>query len=145
LGGGREGSCVFHSTFLPLPLTFPLRHHSHTRREALASPLCTAVHLTRVDVDDADCDTFMSPLDPAAWRLWSATPPRSDPERAPGAGGGPGPRYSFECHVRAGLAGPPADGFPPGMAAPHDEEQVGNKGGGEGTPPPRVGLGLFLE
>jgi len=53
-----------------LNLTSSLSLHPHSKsREALASPLCTAVHLTRVDYDDADCDTFMPPLDPAAWRL----------------------------------------------------------------------------
>ncbi len=92
-----------------------------------------------MDYDDADCDTFMPPLDPAAWRLWSATPPRADPAPPPGAGEGPGPRYSFECHVRTGSVCPPPGGFPPGMAAPHDEQQVG--GGGRR----RVGLGLVLE
>ena len=80
-------------------------------RVALASPACTAVHLTRVDCD-APCDTFMPALDPAAWRLWSAAPARREG----------GVRYVFETYVRG--PGLPPDGLP-SAAPPHAETQAG--------------------
>ncbi len=46
-------------------------------REALASPLCTAVHLTRIE-QQFECDTHFPALDPAAFKLWSASEPHID-------------------------------------------------------------------
>ena len=86
-------------------------------KEALESPLLEAVHLTVVEAE-AECDTFMPPVDESRFRLWSASAPRRD---APDA-----PRYSFLCYTRVGgasLEGPPA--LPPAVAAPHEEYQVG--------------------
>ncbi|PSC67794.1 bifunctional dihydrofolate reductase-thymidylate synthase, partial [Micractinium conductrix] len=84
-------------------------------KEALESPLLEAVHLTVVEAE-AECDTFMPPVDESRFRLWSASAPRRD---APDA-----PRYSFLCYTRVGgasLEGPPA--LPPAVAAPHEEYQ----------------------
>ena len=78
--------------------------------EAMASERCEAIHLTRVEADFA-CDTFMPALDPAQYRLWSATPPRRDN----------GVRTAFLCYTRAG-APPPR--LPKALASRHDELQV---------------------
>jgi hypothetical protein len=66
--------------------------------------------LTRVEKDFA-CDTFMPALDPAQYRLWSATPPRRDN----------GVRTAFLCYTRTG-APPPR--LPKALASRHDELQV---------------------
>ncbi|KAK9844173.1 hypothetical protein WJX81_006995 [Elliptochloris bilobata] len=79
--------------------------------EALASPLCTAVHLTQIEAE-YECDTFFPRMDQATWRLWSAAPPRSDGDV----------RYAFLCYVRDGAA---VD-LPPGLAAQHEERQYLN-------------------
>lgn len=80
---------------------------------ALQHAGCVGVHLTRVD-SDAPCDTFFPALDPAAWRLWGAAPPRADG----------GVRYQFEAWVKAGAKGPPGGAWPPGAKPEHGEEQV---------------------
>lgn len=46
-------------------------------RKALASPQCSAVHLTLID-KDYECDTTFPELDPARFRLWSAAEPCED-------------------------------------------------------------------
>ena len=43
-------------------------------KEALAHPNCAAVHVTRVE-REFECDTFLPTLDPAKFRVWSASPP----------------------------------------------------------------------
>lgn len=43
--------------------------------EALQHPACAAVHLTRVEQEFDDCDTYMPPLDSAKFRVWSASQP----------------------------------------------------------------------
>ena len=78
--------------------------------EAMASERCEAIHLTRVG-KDFDCDTFMPALDPARYRLWSATPPRRDN----------GVRTAFLCYTRAGA---PTPRLPKALASRHDELQV---------------------
>lgn len=62
-------------------------------REALASPLCEAVHLTQIDghFAGARCDTYFPTLDPDTYRLWSASESHEDD----------GVRYSFLCYTRA--------------------------------------------
>ena len=85
-------------------------------RESMESPLLTAIHLTQVE-SEAECDTFMPPVDASRFRLWAAAPPRRDAEGAP--------RYSFLCYTRAGaeLGGGAGDvALPPG-APPHEELQ----------------------
>ena len=91
--------------------------------ECMDSPLLSAIHLTQVELEGLECDTFMLPVDDARFRLWSASPPRRDGDA----------RYSFLCYTRADGAastgagegateGPPA--LPPGIASKHEELQV---------------------
>jgi dihydrofolate reductase/thymidylate synthase len=86
--------------------------------ESMASPLLSAVHLTRVEAD-AECDTFMQPVDEAAFRVWAASAPRRDAEG--------GPRYAFLCYTRAAAGG--------GDAAAPDAGAGGGGGGGAALPP----------
>lgn len=46
-------------------------------KEALASPQCTAVHLTLIE-GQYECDTHFPALDPSQFRLWSASEPQED-------------------------------------------------------------------
>lgn len=89
----------------------------------MASEQLSAIHLTLVEGEALPaCDTFMPPIDEAAFRLWSAAPPRRD-----GA-----TRYSFLCYTRAGQEGAPA--LPPATASQHEEQQVGRgRAGGTGA------------
>ncbi|KAL4448210.1 hypothetical protein ABPG75_005429 [Micractinium tetrahymenae] len=80
--------------------------------ECMQSPDLSAIHLTLVEAE-AECDTFMPPVDEARFRLWSTAAPRRD---APS-----GPRYSFLCYTRAGQEGAPA--LPPAVASQHEELQ----------------------
>lgn len=89
-------------------------------REAIASPSCAAIHLTRIEQMGCDggvspahieCDTFFPALDPNHWRLWSGAQPRREGNL----------RYSFLCFTPAGTS-PPA--FAPGLASSHEELQV---------------------
>ncbi len=79
----------------------------------MQSPDLSAIHLTLVETD-ADCDTFMPPVDESRFRLWSAAAPRRDTPA--------GPRYSFLCYTRAGQEGAPV--LPPAVASQHEELQV---------------------
>ena len=48
-------------------------------REALAHPLCDAVHLTEVGGRDFDCDTFLpGPIDTDTFSLWRQSPPKRE-------------------------------------------------------------------
>ena len=70
------------------------------------SPQLAAIHLTQVEGEGYACDTFMPPIDEAAFRLWSASPPRRDGDT----------RYSFLCYTprrRGGAAGAAARGGQP--------------------------------
>ncbi|GLI68727.1 hypothetical protein VaNZ11_013217 [Volvox africanus] len=78
--------------------------------EALRHPNCTAVHLTQVE-KEYECDTFLPPLDPAVFGVWSASEPIVENDT----------RYSFVCYTRRGLSTPPE--LPPSMASRHDEMQ----------------------
>ena len=51
--------------------------HTHTQvyRDAIASPLCTAIHLTLVEMD-VQCDTTFPEIDSARFRLWSSSEPQ---------------------------------------------------------------------
>lgn len=84
--------------------------------EALASPACTAVHITRIDAD-YECDTFFPTIDDSRFRVWSASQPVQEKD---------GPRYTFVCYTALPPKGqdatPPA--LPPSMASRHDEQQV---------------------
>ena len=58
--------------------THPRTHtHTHTQvyRDAIASPLCTAIHLTLVEMD-VQCDTTFPEIDSARFRLWSSSEPQ---------------------------------------------------------------------
>ncbi|GIL72324.1 hypothetical protein Vretimale_3991 [Volvox reticuliferus] len=78
--------------------------------EALRHPNCTAVHLTQVE-KEYECDTFLPPLDPAVFGLWSASEPMVENDT----------RYSFVCYTRRDMSAPPE--LPPSMASRHDELQ----------------------
>jgi dihydrofolate reductase/thymidylate synthase len=43
--------------------------------EAMQSDACAAIHLTLVEAE-VEADTFFPAIDPARFRLWSASPPR---------------------------------------------------------------------
>jgi dihydrofolate reductase/thymidylate synthase len=115
--------------------------------EALASPRCSAVHLTKVE-STFDCDTFFPNLDTdPAWKVWSSSEPHRDNNI----------RYSFLCYVRSNTSSssggakagaeaaqqqqqqqqqaeerPPQ--LPPAVATRHEEYQVcGERGGGGGS------------
>jgi len=92
--------------------------------EALASPRCTAVHLTSVELaEEPACDTHLPPVGPAAppgspgagYALWAAAPPR----RLRGA---PAGRYTFLTYVRLGAQAPPV--LPPGVGAAGEHEEL---------------------
>eukprot|EP00967_Tisochrysis_lutea_P115219 scaffold184418_cov24-Tisochrysis_lutea.AAC.1 len=55
----------------------PTPVHVQVYREALTSPLCTAIHLTLVE-KDVECDTTFPEVDPARFRLWSASEPQGE-------------------------------------------------------------------
>lgn len=82
---------------------------------ALASPLCEAVHLTRVAVTPPpEVDTFMPPIDGKTFALWSSSEPRGGTPDAP-------PTHTFLTYVRRGAARPPP--LPPAVAWAHGERQ----------------------
>ncbi|KAI8109843.1 hypothetical protein M9434_001122 [Picochlorum sp. BPE23] len=88
-------------------------------KEALASPLLSAIHLTRVE-GDVDCDTFMPEVDETRFKLWHAGSPRRDTPD--------GMRYSFLCYTRVNVddddvAARAIDALPVGMARQHEEFQ----------------------
>jgi len=79
---------------------------------AIASPECTALHVTHIDAD-AECDAFFPEIDASRYRVWSSSQPLEDN----------GTRYTFVTYTA--LSGP--DGgpvrLPPAMASKHDEQQ----------------------
>ena len=75
----------------------------------MQSQCCAAIHMTRVEAD-FPCDTFMPAIDPAHFRLWSATAPRMDA----------GVRTAFLCYTRLGAQ--PV--LPKALASTHEEMQV---------------------
>jgi dihydrofolate reductase len=78
--------------------------------QALAHPLCEAVHLTLVHATVPGCDTFFPRLDPDAFRVWSAAEPIRDRDS--------GLSYSLLCYTRA-RHGPSSDPWQhPGVLAP---------------------------
>ena len=95
--------------------------------EALASPRCEAVHVTRVELSPPpECDVsvpalaqLLSGAPGGAYALWSASAPQRPP------GGQAAGRYTFEHYVRRGAKAPPAGAAwgPGGCVAPHPEEQ----------------------
>jgi dihydrofolate reductase/thymidylate synthase len=102
-------------------------------KEAMKSPLCQAVHITQIDAS-YKCDTFFPQIDPARFKLWSASEPREEN----------GVKYTFACYTLAskepssgassGASTPKAPTttgeptapveLPPAMASKHDELQV---------------------
>lgn len=78
--------------------------------EALRHPNCDVVHLTQVE-KEFECDTFLPPLDPEKWGVWSASEPLVEN----------GVRYSFVCYTRRGVDPTPV--LPPTMASRHEEYQ----------------------
>ena len=46
-------------------------------KQAIESDACAAIHLTLVE-QQAAADTFFPAIDPARFRLWSASSPRQD-------------------------------------------------------------------
>lgn len=52
---------------------------SQVYRDAIASPHCTAIHLTVIE-KDFECDTTFPAIDPARFRLWSASEPQRTEE-----------------------------------------------------------------
>lgn len=78
--------------------------------EAMQSPSCAAIHLTRVETA-FPCDTFMPAIDPVHFRLWSASTPHTDN----------GVRISFLCYTRSGS---PQLLLPKAVASLHQEFQV---------------------
>lgn len=81
-------------------------------KECMESPQLSAIHLTQVE-SEAECDTFMPPVDEQRFKLWSASAPQRDTPD--------GTRYSFLCYTRAGQEGLPA--LPPAVASRHEELQ----------------------
>ncbi|GAB4817169.1 hypothetical protein N2152v2_004215 [Parachlorella kessleri] len=79
--------------------------------ECMDSPLLSAIHLTQVEGEDLECDTFMPPIDESKFKLWTAAAPRAEN----------GLRYSFLCYTRPGESGAPS--LPPAVAARHEEMQ----------------------
>lgn len=79
-------------------------------QEAIASPNCSAIHLTRIE-EDYECDTFFPDIDSAKFKLWSAAAPHKDGEAT----------CSFLCYTRAGLDVPPP--LPRSVASRHEEYQ----------------------
>ena len=82
--------------------------------------------MTRVEAEYA-CDTFMPPIDPAHWRLWSASPPRMDA----------GVRTAYLCFTRLG----PQPRLPKALASTHEEVQVRRGSGVFGPHEGTQGLG----
>ena len=78
--------------------------------EAMQSPCCAAIHLTRIETEFT-CDTFMPSIDPAHFRLWSASAPRLDN----------GVRTAFLCYTRLS---PDQPLLPKAVASSHQEFQV---------------------
>lgn len=89
-------------------------------KEAMESPLLTAIHLTLVESENIECDTFMPPIDQSKFKLWSASAPRKENDI----------RYSFLCYTRVGGGENVPENnnskvpFPaPGVASRHEEYQ----------------------
>ena len=84
--------------------------------EAMTHPRCAGVHLTLLHADDIPCDTHLTPIDPTRFRLWGATSPRCETDRASGR------RLRYEVQVWTPCGNAPV--LPPGSACQHEEDQV---------------------
>ena len=85
-------------------------------KEAIASPACSAIHLTRID-KDYQCDAFFPAIDTNKFKVWSASQPMQAED---------GTRFTFMCYTSArGEAVP----LPPAVGSRHDELQVRDCGG----------------
>ena len=71
-------------------------------KEAIASPLCEAIHVTEVK-SDFECDTFLPEIDGSRFRVWSSSEPRRED----------GVEFEFVC-LTPGAAASPA---PPPLPA----------------------------
>ncbi len=49
---------------------------------AEAMPLATRIELTEIDADTPDADTWLTPIDPAAWHTADTSPWQTDPRTA---------------------------------------------------------------
>lgn len=74
----------------------PQHHGRHF--QAWAAPTCGSVLVLHIQVEsEAECDTFMPPVDEQRFKLWSASAPQRDTPD--------GTRYSFLCcEHRAGAS-----------------------------------------
>ncbi|GHP04069.1 hypothetical protein PPROV_000282300 [Pycnococcus provasolii] len=63
--------------------------------EAFSSPLCDAIHLTKIEGGSFECDTFVRDVPADAYRLFASSPPR----RFTGGASGDQLRYTFETYV----------------------------------------------
>jgi dihydrofolate reductase/thymidylate synthase len=79
-------------------------------KDAIKSPLCDAIHITKVD-SDVECDTFFPSIDQEKYRVWSSSP--CNTENSVG--------YTFLCYSRSGKVDPPA--LPSAMRSKHEEYQ----------------------
>eukprot|EP00854_Cymbomonas_tetramitiformis_P019941 gene19941-23859_t len=79
-------------------------------KEALASEHCEAVHITKIERDDVECDAFFPTLDPSVWQAWSQRSNRRDNDT----------RYHFVTYVRAKSDMPL---LPPVAPSVHEETQ----------------------
>lgn len=111
-------------------------------KEAMASDDLIAIHVTIVESDDIECDTFMPPVDDSVFKVWSASEPRRDTPD--------GLRYSFVCYTRCdGIMEDDAvvQMLPPGVKKLHEEyqyldmiQEIINEGVHRGD---RTGTGTF--
>ena len=88
--------------------------------EAVASPRCSAIHLTRIDCD-YDCDTFFPAIDAARFKVWSASPPMQAEDST---------SFTFMCYTATAVGSggeAPAVALPPAVASRHDELQVSSE------------------
>jgi len=81
-------------------------------RKALASPQCSAVHLTLID-KEYECDTTFPEIDPERFRLWSSAEPCEEE----------GVRYTFQVYTPVDLKAKAVPALPPAVASRHEELQ----------------------
>jgi len=80
--------------------------------EAINSPACKAIHLTRID-KDFECNVFFPAIDPAKFKVWSASQPMQTED---------GTAFTFMCYTTT--SGDTLVSLPPAVASRHDELQV---------------------